>query len=590
MNEKILVVDDEKEIADLLEVYLKNDNYTVYKYYSGIEALKCIEETEIDLAILDIMLPDIDGFRICQKIREKFYFPVIMLTAKIEDGDKIMGLTIGADDYITKPFNPLEVVARVKTQLRRYQKYNNPVQNQPFQKSEYDIRGLIINKDTHKCSLFGKEVSLTPIEFSILWYLCEHQGKVISSEELFENVWKEKYLDNNNTVMAHIGRLRGKLNEPAKKPKFIKTVWGIGYEIDKNEKNYLLITLFKSYIFQSAICSVIIVICTAVLHTGLTWILDRYVEHYYLIYRGLYVYMTALIIWVICIMCLTYKLLKKVVGYVYELQAATGRLFDKTGDYIELSPELSEIAVKINHLKQEAENNAKLAQENEQRKNDLIMYLAHDLKTPLSSVIGYLTLLRDDEQQIPQELRNKYLSISLDKAEQLEDLINEFFEITRFNLSNITLKYSDINLTRLLEQLIYEFNPMLKEKNLQCVLHSAKDIMLHCDANKMQRVFDNLLRNAAIYSYSDTEITITTELRANKVTIVFENCGANIPEEKLEQIFEQFYRVDTARSMANGGAGLGLAIAKHIVELHKGTIAAKSKDECVKFIVELPLS
>jgi two-component system response regulator VanR len=205
MNEKILVVDDEKEIADLLEVYLKNDNYTVYKYYSGIEALKCIEETEIDLAILDIMLPDIDGFRICQKIREKFYFPVIMLTAKIEDGDKIMGLTIGADDYITKPFNPLEVVARVKTQLRRYQKYNNPVQNQPFQKSEYDIRGLIINKDTHKCSLFGKEVSLTPIEFSILWYLCEHQGKVISSEELFENVWKEKYLDNNNTVMAHIG-------------------------------------------------------------------------------------------------------------------------------------------------------------------------------------------------------------------------------------------------------------------------------------------------------------------------------------------------------------------------------------------------
>ena len=154
----------------------------------------------------------------------------------------------------------------------------------------------------------------------------------------------------------------------------------------------------------------------------------------------------------------------------------------------------------------------------------------------------------------------------------------------------MSLKYSDINLTRLLEQLIYEFNPMLKEKNLQCVLHSAKDIMLHCDANKMQRVFDNLLRNAAIYSYSDTEITITTELRANKVTIVFENCGANIPEEKLEQIFEQFYRVDTARSMANGGAGLGLAIAKHIVELHKGTIAAKSKDECVKFIVELPLS
>ena len=204
MNEKILVVDDEKEIADLLEVYLKNDNYIVHKYYNGIEALECIQKTEIDLAILDVMLPDIDGFRICQKIRENYYFPVIMLTAKIDDGDKIMGLTIGADDYITKPFNPLEVIARVKTQLRRYQKYNNPTKKQFFPKSEYDIRGLIINKDTHKCFLFGKEISLTPIEFSILWYLCEHQGKVVSTEELFENIWKEKYLDNNNTVKSLI--------------------------------------------------------------------------------------------------------------------------------------------------------------------------------------------------------------------------------------------------------------------------------------------------------------------------------------------------------------------------------------------------
>ena len=228
----ILIVDDEKEIADLVEIYLKNENYNVYKYYSSKDLLKNIDKLEIDLAILDVMMPDIDGFKLCNKIREKYNFPIIFVTAKVENIDKITGLSIGADDYITKPFNPLEVVARVKTQLRRYQKYNNPVQNQPFQKSEYDIRGLIINKDTHKCSLFGKEVSLTPIEFSILWYLCEHQGKVISSEELFENVWKEKYLDNNNTVMAHIGRLRGKLNEPAKKPKFIKTVWGIGYEIE----------------------------------------------------------------------------------------------------------------------------------------------------------------------------------------------------------------------------------------------------------------------------------------------------------------------------------------------------------------------
>ena len=231
MSEKILVVDDEKEIADLIEVYLRNDGYTVYKYYNGIDALKCINEQELDLAILDVMLPGIDGFHICRKIREKYYYPVIMLTAKVEDGDKIMGLTIGADDYITKPFNPLEVAARVKTQLRRYKRYNNFADNKEDKTNEYDIRGLLINK--HKVFLYEKELQLTPIEFSILWYLCEHQGMVVSSEELFEAVWGEQYIDNNNTVMAHIGRLREKLNEPAKKPKFIKTVWGVGYTIEK---------------------------------------------------------------------------------------------------------------------------------------------------------------------------------------------------------------------------------------------------------------------------------------------------------------------------------------------------------------------
>lgn len=230
MSESILIVDDEKEIADLIEVYLINDGYNVYKFYNGADALECIESTKLDIAILDVMLPDMDGFQICRKIREKYFYPIIMLSARVEDTDKIMGLTIGADDYITKPFNPLEVAARVKTQLRRYMKYNNETANHPV--NEYDIKGLIINKDMHKCSLFGKEVALTPIEFSVLWYLCEHRGKVVPSEELFEAVWGVKFLDNNNTVMAHIGRLREKLHEPAKNPKFIKTVWGVGYTVE----------------------------------------------------------------------------------------------------------------------------------------------------------------------------------------------------------------------------------------------------------------------------------------------------------------------------------------------------------------------
>ena len=229
----ILVVDDEKELADVLELYLTNDGYTVHKSYTGAEALDCIEHTDLDLALLDVMLPDADGFQLCKKIREKSYCPIIMLTARGSDGDKIMGLTIGADDYITKPFNPLEVVARVKTQLRRYRLYNGYTPKQDEPAHEYDIRGLVLNRDSHKCFLFEREVQLTPLEFSILWYLCERQGVVVPSEELFEAVWGEKFLKNNNTVMAHIGRLREKLDEPARSPRFIKTVWGVGYTIEK---------------------------------------------------------------------------------------------------------------------------------------------------------------------------------------------------------------------------------------------------------------------------------------------------------------------------------------------------------------------
>ena len=230
---KILVVDDESRMRKLVKDFLTKKNFQVLEAGDGEEAMDIFyKEKDIALIILDVMMPKMDGWEVCREVRKNSKVPIIMLTAKVEDGEKIMGLTIGADDYITKPFNPLEVVARVKTQLRRYQRYNNPAQIQPAEKSEYDIRGLIINKDSHKCFLFGKELQLTPIEFSILWYLCEHQGKVVPSEELFEAVWKEKYLNNNNTVMAHIGRLREKMNEPAKKPKFIKTVWGVGYEIE----------------------------------------------------------------------------------------------------------------------------------------------------------------------------------------------------------------------------------------------------------------------------------------------------------------------------------------------------------------------
>lgn len=227
----ILVVDDEKEIADLIEIYLKNEGYNVYKYYSSVNILDDLEKLNIDLAILDVMMPDIDGFSLCSRIRENYNFPIIFETAKVEDIDKISGLTIGADDYITKPFQPLELVARVKAQLRRYTRYNKVENNN---QNVIEFRNIEINNDTHEFRLNASQIDLTPIEFSILWILCKNRGNVVKTDDLFMEVWKEKYYEkDNNTVMVHIRHLREKMNDNPKNPKYIKTIWGVGYKIEK---------------------------------------------------------------------------------------------------------------------------------------------------------------------------------------------------------------------------------------------------------------------------------------------------------------------------------------------------------------------
>ena len=231
MADKILVTDDEKEIADLMELYLRNEGYEVFKCYTGREALACIEREELDLAILDIMLPDASGFAICQKIREKYTYPIIMLTAKDEEIDKITGLSLGADDYITKPFRPLELVARVKAQLRRYKKYGN------IQRAEEEPLlvhgGLVMNVRTHVCFLNERELPLTPTEFAILHILLRKKGEVVSTEALFREIWKEEYYTKaGNSITVHIRHLREKMNDTAENPKYIKTMWGVGYRME----------------------------------------------------------------------------------------------------------------------------------------------------------------------------------------------------------------------------------------------------------------------------------------------------------------------------------------------------------------------
>ena len=225
---RIFLVDDEKEIADLIEVYLINEGFDVIKCMDGKTALNKIHTESFDLAILDVMLPDVDGFTLCSEIRKKHKFPVIMLTARTSDEDKISGLTLGADDYVTKPFNPLELIARVKAQIRRFYQYNSSEEADDF----IEISGLEVNMSTHICKLYGEVLDFTPIEFRIVSTLCKNAGKVVTTKELFEDVWGEKYLDSSNTVMVHIRRIREKMKEKPKNPKFIKTVWGVGYKIE----------------------------------------------------------------------------------------------------------------------------------------------------------------------------------------------------------------------------------------------------------------------------------------------------------------------------------------------------------------------
>lgn len=228
-----MIVDDEREIADLVALYLENENFTVYKYYTGREAVSCIEKEKLDLAILDVMLPDMGGFQICQFIRREHNYPVIMLTAKGEEIDKITGLTLGADDYITKPFLPLELVARVKAQLRRYKRYNIGARQEKEDNNIIIHSGLVMNIKAHECTLNEKSLELTPTEFEILKILCQKKGTVVSSEELFHQIWGDEYYSkNNNTITVHIRRLREKMGESFEEPKYIKTVWGVGYKIE----------------------------------------------------------------------------------------------------------------------------------------------------------------------------------------------------------------------------------------------------------------------------------------------------------------------------------------------------------------------
>ncbi|MGI6502074.1 MAG: sensor histidine kinase [Anaerostipes sp.] len=310
-----------------------------------------------------------------------------------------------------------------------------------------------------------------------------------------------------------------------------------------------------------------------------------------LIYRKIFTYNKTIIVMsgsFVMLLFSFYLGMSRFTTYLRQIESGVQLVLDESMDTIKLSPELNPLEDKMNEIKGTLMEQRRQTAESEQRKNDLIVYLAHDLKTPLTSVIAYLSLL-DEAPDMPEEQRAKYIGISVEKAKRLGKLINEFFEITRYNLQDIKLDEKDFYLYVLLEQVIDSFTPVFQTKGLDYKVDVDDEVFISGDTDRLARVFENLLRNAVSYCYPNTTIYVTAKKAGNMVEIRIKNQGKEIPDYKINKIFEKFYRLDEARSTETGGAGLGLAVSKEIIELHKGTIRAESNAEFTQFIITLPI-
>ncbi len=374
--------------------------------------------------------------------------------------------------------------------------------------------------------------------------------------------------------------------------------WGI--RLKNNDMKKIVKSTFWSFIVQCMISLTIMGIIMIILAESraifdFQWLYNIF-PHLYDLLDNIYelVFERAYFIFIIfgttliIVLSLLYKLLNKIFSYVFAVSESADKLFDKNVEYINLPPEMVEVEKKLNHFKTEAIKNERLARENEQKKDELIVYLAHDIKTPLTSMIGYLSLL-SEIKDMPQEQRNRYIDIALDKSYRLEYLINELFDVARFNSEKIVLEKEEINLNLMLEQIADDFYPTLKEMNKKINFTSDEKTILYADPDKLSRVFNNLIKNAVNYSKENTDIDISILNKENQATVKITNKGKQIPKEKLDKIFEKFYRLDSSRTSKTGGSGLGLAIAKEIVELHGGRIYAESDMKETNFSVILPI-
>lgn len=314
----------------------------------------------------------------------------------------------------------------------------------------------------------------------------------------------------------------------------------------------------------------------------------RLISLFYNFYYNGIGYLIISILIIVITLVLVYFEIKDISSYVQDIYDSTDKLFDEKNEYISLPGEMKDLEIKLNHFRSESFKNKKLAYENEKKKDELIVYLAHDIKTPLTVVIGYLSLLNEIDD-MPTIQRKKYLELVLNKSYRLEELINELFDIARFNSEKIILEKEELNLNLMIEQIIDDFYPILNDLNKKINFKATKNLNIYADPDKLSRVFNNLIKNAINYSKDNTDIDIIAKKSNNEIIVSVTNKGKMIPKDKLDKIFENFYRMDESRTSKTGGSGLGLAISKEIVSLHGGKIKVTSDKDKTTFIVILPI-
>lgn len=474
----ILVCDDEKDIVSALRIYLSAEGYKVYEAYTGKQALGVIESNDIQLVLMDIMMPEMDGLTTVSRLREEYNIPVIMLTAKGEDTDKVLGLNIGADDYITKPFNPVEVLARVRSQLRRYTQLGSRMP----EKQTLSVGGLELDNKGKQVTIDGERVSLTSTEYEMLKLLMENPGQVFSPKSIYNRVWNEEAIGAEGTVAVHLRHLREKIEIDPGNPRYLKVVWGQGYKVDTKR----LLWDFKSHGENLNNIS-----------SGMSAALDERIK-------------------------------------------------------------------------------------SERLKTELITNVSHDIKTPLTSIINYVDLIKKED--IENETVQKYVEVLDRQSTRLKKLIEDLVEASKASTGNIKVDMAPCEVGVLLNQMQGEYEDKLKAAGLELIIKQPEEsIRIMADGRHMWRIMDNLMNNICKYAQPSTRVYINLEVKDNRAVITFKNVSKYELNISADELMERFVRGDTSRNTE--GSGLGLSIAKSLTELQGGRLELDIDGDLFKVII-----